>query len=141
VQPWWIVTLLLVCFIGTAMDFARLHEVVPPAARRVWSWLIGLKLLVFATLAVVHPKFFVAIVAYALSLLAWLAATVVLRRPWRGPMLAAIGLSFAGAVVQQLHLSPAPAFNHNDLYHVIQAVALYGFYRAARMMSAPASSA
>jgi hypothetical protein len=45
-------------------------------------------------------------------------------------MLAAIGLSVIAALVQQLQVSPSLQFNHNDLYHVIQAFALGGFYRA-----------
>ena len=46
-------------------------------------------------------------------------------------VLAAIALSIVAALVQQLHLAPAPWFNHNDLYHLIQALGLVAFYRAA----------
>ena len=65
----------------------------------------------------------------------WLAWR--LRRPWRGWMLAGIGLSIIAALVQQLGWAPAPHFNHNDLYHVIQALALGGFYRAGRKFAGP----
>lgn len=41
------------------------------------------------------------------------------------------------AAVQQLHVSPTAAFNHNDLYHVLQLLALFGFYRAAQRFTGP----
>jgi hypothetical protein len=41
-------------------------------------------------------------------------------------------LSIAGAVLQQSRLGVHPVwFNHNDLYHVVQAVALWLLQRAA----------
>jgi hypothetical protein len=42
-------------------------------------------------------------------------------------------VSIAGLVVQQAKLAPHVSFNHNDLYHCIQAAALYCFYRGARV--------
>jgi hypothetical protein len=41
------------------------------------------------------------------------------------------------AVAQQMRWDPAPTFNHNDLYHVIQALALNLFYRAATIFAGP----
>lgn len=40
-------------------------------------------------------------------------------------------VSLVGASVQILTVSPAPWFNQNDLYHIIQMVALYLFFRGA----------
>jgi hypothetical protein len=54
-------------------------------------------------------------------------------------MLSAIALSIVAALVQQMHWAPAVAFNHNDLYHVIQAVALALFYRAGDTFAGPAT--
>jgi len=54
------------------------------------------------------------------------------RRPWRRWMLAGVGLSIAAAVVQQMHWGFSPRFNHNDVYHLIQAFALIAFYCAGR---------
>jgi len=42
-------------------------------------------------------------------------------------------LSVAGLVVQQGHVSIHPSFNHNDLFHSVQIVALFCFYRGAKM--------
>jgi len=42
-------------------------------------------------------------------------------------------VSIGGLVIQQGHLSIAANFNHNDLFHCIQIVGLYCFYRGARL--------
>ena len=42
-------------------------------------------------------------------------------------------VSVGGLVIQQGHLSIAENFNHNDLFHCVEIVALYCFFRGARM--------
>jgi hypothetical protein len=49
---------------------------------------------------------------------------------WLG---AGLSLSVVGLVVQQGHVSIHPSFNHNDLFHCVQIVALCCFYYGARM--------
>ncbi|MPZ29497.1 MAG: hypothetical protein GEV13_00610 [Rhodospirillales bacterium] len=134
-SSWWFVTLLVVCAVSLAMDFGLVHVAVPAARRRHWSVAVSLKFVAFGIVAIMHPVFLVAIIDYGLSLMAWTVAALVLRRPWRGWMLVGIGLSIVAAVVQQMDWEILAHFNYNDLYHVIQAVALYGFYRAARGLS------
>jgi hypothetical protein len=46
-------------------------------------------------------------------------------------LMAGFTVSLLGATVQILTVSPAPWFNQNDLYHVIQMVALYLLFRGA----------
>jgi hypothetical protein len=46
---------------------------------------------------------------------------------------AGLVVSLGGLVIQQGHLSLHPSFNHNDLFHCVQIVALYCFFRGARM--------
>lgn len=67
-----------------------------------------------------------------LGLHRWLA-----RRPGAGWLLAAVSVSFAGALVQYSRLAFHRHFNHNDLFHVVQMLALYLFYRAARRWLEP----
>jgi hypothetical protein len=43
-----------------------------------------------------------------------------------------VGLFAAGAVIQQAGLSPHPAFNHNDLFHVVQILGNACFFLSAR---------
>jgi hypothetical protein len=131
------VTLIILSFVSAALALGLMHELASP---RQQSWirpLIILKLVVFVGLALVKPVFLFAIIDYGTALLAWIVAALITRRPWRGWMLAAIGLSFVAAAVQQLRISPSPHFNHNDLYHAIQAFALIAFYHAGKRLGEP----
>ena len=134
---WWLVTLLIICLLSVAMAMSLLHEVAPAGRQRPWPGLIAFKFTAFAGATILHPFFSVVIIDYGLTLLAWAGAAVWLRRPWSGWMLAGIGLSVIAALIQQFGWAPSPHFNHNDLYHVIQALALGGFYRAGLKFAGP----
>jgi hypothetical protein len=51
-----------------------------------------------------------------------------------GFILTAVLLSFAGAGIQSSNVQLHKNFNHNDIYHVIQMVAMYFFYRAGKLL-------
>lgn len=135
-EGWWIATLLIINLVSAAMALSLLHELRPAGRRHLWPWLIAVKFALFAVVAIVLQKFVVAIIDYGLVMLAWASAALLLRRTWSGWMLAAIGLSVGAALVQQMGWAPSPSFNHNDLYHVIQALALVCFYAAGCRFSA-----
>ena len=86
---------------------------------------------------VLHPDFRYVVYDYAgtlvglLALAAWLARR---GRPGAPAIAAGVAVSVAGALVQRSGLGPSPAFNHNDLFHVIQAAGLYLYYRAGRRL-------
>jgi hypothetical protein len=132
---WWGLTLLTLSLVSACLAMSLMHEMAPV---RLHGWIrtaIVVKLVLFAGLAVLSPRFLVAIVDYGTTLLTWLVAAVLARhRPWRGWMLAGIALSAIAAAVQQLRLAPSVHFNHNDLYHVVQGVAFIAFYRAGRLL-------
>jgi|CXWL01.1.fsa_nt_gi hypothetical protein len=134
-SAWWLITLWIISLLSAGMAMILLHELAPAGNQRLWRGLIGLKLALFAAVAVMQPVFVVVIIDYGLTMLAWIVTIVWLRRSWSGWMLAGIGLSVIAALVQQLRWAPSPHFNHNDLYHVIQALALGAFYRAAGKFS------
>ena len=138
VSSWWRVTLLIVCVVSLAMDCSLLHTALPAGRQRPWFAAVILKFAIFALAAIVLMDFVVVIVAYGLSLIAWAFAAALLRRPWSGWMLAGIGSSIVAAVIQQMRWDISSSFDHDDLYHVIQALGFYGFYRAARRLSPPA---
>ena len=135
-EGWWIVVLLIICFTSAAMALGLLHELRPAGRRHLWQRLIAVKFALFAVAVIILQKFVVVIIDYGLVMLAWAVAAVMLRRAWSGWMLAGIGLSVGAALVQQLGWAPARHFNHNDLYHVIQALALICFYAAGRRFTA-----
>ncbi|MEO6567244.1 MAG: hypothetical protein ABIO94_00665, partial [Opitutaceae bacterium] len=86
-----------------------------------------------------HPVFLSAIIDYGSAMLFVLIVEV---NAWRKSsagharwIVAGILASVIGAAVQQLRWAPHPRFNHNDLYHVIQMLGLWLFYRGARLLS------
>lgn len=131
---WWIATLFIISMTAAAMALSLLHALVPPAGQRRWLVVIAFKLAAFGGVVLAHPHFVVVIIDYGLVLVLWAVAALWGRRPWRGWMLAGIGLSVGAAMVQQMRWGFAPRFNHNDVYHVIQACALIAFYRAGRKL-------
>jgi hypothetical protein len=133
-NAWWKITLWVIDLVSAALAMNLVCEVIPPERRRGPVIAVAGKFLLFAAIAAWHSRFIVAIADYGTTLIAWLVATIALRRAWRGAMSAGLALSVIAAVVQQLRWAPTPRFNHNDLYHVIQAGALVAFYRAGRRM-------
>jgi hypothetical protein len=138
-HAWWVVTLWIIVALAAALELSLVDEIVPPDRQRFWRAAVAAKFSFFAVLAPVRPVFAVAIAAYGPSLLAWISAAARLRRPWRRWIFGAVALSVIAAVAQQLRWAPAAWFNHNDLYHVIQAVALIAFYRAGRLFHGTAN--
>lgn len=131
---WWKLTLIILSLVSAALALSLMHEVAPLRRQSLVRSTIVLKLAVFVTLALVKPVFLFAIIDYGTALIAWIVAALVTRRIWSPWMLTAIGLSFVAAAVQQLRLAPSVHFNHNDLYHVIQAFAFLAFHRGGRLL-------
>ena len=132
---WWWFTLLTLMLVSAALAHSLTLELTSGSGQPFVRAAILFKLVSFAAFAVNKPLFLVAIVDYGITLLAWLVAALAGHRPWKRDMLTAIALSGIAAAVQQLQLAPSHVFNHNDLYHVIQAFALMAFYRAGRRLS------
>ena len=123
----WRLTLFTLNLLSATMGAAFVIAIVPAAHRRTGFALVGAKLIAAVAVTSLWPVFRAVIVDYGSVLLAWGIAAALRRRGW---LLAAIGLSIVAAVVQQSALRWG-ALNHNDLYHVIQAVAFGCFYRGA----------
>ena len=108
----------------------------PGPRRRVLIGLCALKLAVYLAWVVRYPQFRYA--AYDAAPVGLLVLAFLLRwwgkerSPAAAHGVAGMLLSIAGAVLQQSRLGIHPVwFNHNDLYHVVQAVALWLLQRAA----------
>jgi hypothetical protein len=108
---------------------------VPRRLRAALLLVLGLRFLVFVLLSWGRDFTFVmGDIAITLLLLLGLGlfCTLVRRRPFGPFLLLGVLVSFLGAYVQTQRLAPHPFFNHNDLFHVVQMLGLYLFYRAAR---------
>jgi len=115
--------------------------IVPKHFRAVVLLLLGTRFVVFLLLAWGRDFGFVmGDIALTLLLLLGLGLffTLVRRRPFAPWLLLGVLVSFVGALAQTERLSPHPFFNHNDLFHVVQMLGLYLFYRAARALPSEA---
>ena len=106
--------------------------------RRLGNWLIvvaAVKLAGYLYWTTIRPEFSLAVYDYVPNMLAVLVMGVMLKKRRRDPagfwLAAGVVVSFFAAAVQLSGLTLAENFNHNDLYHVIQLVALVLFYRGA----------
>ena len=129
-------TALAGCAIGARLLFARNR------ADRAISIAGGLVGVYAGTILFVSDAFWVAVVGYlpaaALLFVAFLTATVRERTSWARLGAWGLALSFLGAAVQQLRIGLHPVyFNHNALYHLVQAVALALVFSACRDLLAP----
>ena len=87
------------------------------------------KLVVHLTWMTTHDDFLWVVADYGITLM--LVGFVHPAKKW---VLASIAVSILGALVQQLRLTIHPYwFDYNDVYHVIQMVALWMLYRAGRI--------
>lgn len=127
---WWKSVLIFVCATGFCMTVTLIREIVLQSRQRAWNGIIIAKFLLAVAVVISYPKFLIAMVDYGLAMVAWAVAALWLRRAWSGWMLAAVGFSAIAGWVQQSRSGISIHFNHNDLYHLIQALALIGFYRA-----------
>jgi hypothetical protein len=99
------------------------------------------RLALFVALIQWRPEFRYVVYDYAVTLLALAAFALYLSRRGRdgaGWLAAGVALSFAGALVQRAGLTLHRHFNHNDLFHVLQTIGIYLYYRAGALLSAPA---
>lgn len=115
--------------VGTSKGYAR---------RTGQMWLARLAFVLagfFAVLGLFKPDFIYLIIDYGVSLAVVLYLSVRRRRlPASSWLIAGVSVSIVGAMVQMARLAPAPWFNHNDLYHLIQILGLYLFYRGALLL-------
>jgi len=129
----WKATQYVLGLTGLAMMAAAVTAFVPVSVAR---WLIIASVAKFALHAAAvwrRDDYAVVVVDYGVSMMAVaaLAAAGWARgdapaAPW---LVGGVAVSAAAAAVQLKQVAPHPRFNHNDLYHVIQVVALYLFYR------------
>jgi hypothetical protein len=101
--------------------------------QRVLLVLVLVKLAVYCWWMAAHDDFLFVIYDYGSALLltmvvAWVSKTggMTAALPWLN---AGAAVAVVAALIQALRIAPHPRFNHNDLFHVVQMVALYLLYR------------
>ena len=89
------------------------------------------KLLVYAGWMLFHDQFIYVVIDTALAFV--VVAPLHLWK-WNGAILAGVALSVVAGLVQASGFKPHEHFNHNDLYHAIQIVALVLLYHGAKRL-------
>lgn len=91
----------------------------------------AIKLLLYIVWMMFHDEFIYVVLDTGIALI--VVAAIHLRK-WNGPMLAGVALSVAAGAVQASGWKLHEHFNHNDLYHVIQAIAVLLLYQGAKRL-------
>jgi hypothetical protein len=108
------------------------------SARSALLVLAAVKLVVFVYRVTRRPEFRIAAADYGIALAILLAGAVYEMIAGGAPgmtwLIAGVLVSLVAGVVQARKLALHRQFNHNDLYHVIQMVALYTFYRGGALL-------
>ncbi|MCC6778681.1 MAG: hypothetical protein IT537_18980 [Hyphomicrobiales bacterium] len=139
----WIASLAAIGIAAFACWVAGADLILPPAGRRVVTWLAAILLVAYlATIVWVSSSFSVAIAGYAPAMTFLLIAFAIAwhRRPTAAHLagVASMVLSFVAAAVQELRLGLHPVyFSHSALYHLIQAIAFLLLFLAARATRPP----
>jgi hypothetical protein len=105
---------------------------------QAWAWgAIGLKSALYLSWTAFHPNFVYIIVDYLSAMLLILLLQIratdrqIKGRNSSAWIVAGVLGSLVAAGVQGIGFKGAEYFNQNDLYHLVQMVALYFFYRGA----------
>lgn len=96
---------------------------------RAFAAIATIKLVAYCSWMISHDGFEWVIADYGVTLLLVGIAALLRRDGSASWIWGSIALSVAGALVQRSGLTLHRHFNHNDLYHVIQLVALWLLYR------------
>ena len=128
--------------IGVA-SWSMFSAVIVATSQRPWrQWLlvaVAVKFLLFATWMTTHSEFRFVIFDYGSAMIAILIAQV---HGWLGRrdqsaawITTGVIVGFFAALIQLSGFAIHRQFNHNDLFHVIQAVSFYLFYRGGRRLT------
>ena len=127
----WKATVLSVGVASFAMVAGSTFATLSGRARDAVLWLAGLKLIAYWWWMLGRDDFIYVVLDTGIALL--VVAALHLWR-WNGPILAGVGLSVLAGLAQASGFALHPHFNHNDLYHVIQTLAVVLLYQGAKRL-------
>ena len=133
----WRAVMLAIGVVSLAAWAIGARLIFPARTAQVVAIIMALAFAGYTAFVLSHTRsYVVAIIAYLPAALFLLGAFLRRRRsptPHLGSGIAGLLLTLVAAVVQQLGFDLHPVwFNHNALYHLIQALGLWLIYRAAR---------
>ena len=134
-QALWRLTLALAAGSSFALMRALALQWLGTARRAAWIRVALGKLAIVLAIGLSYPAFSVVVADFGATMLFAAGAGAVGRG--RHPraflwLTAGVLLFGVGALIQQARLAPHPAFNHNDLFHVIQLLGNTSLFASAR---------
>lgn len=134
----WRAALFMTGFVGTGTVAAVAFFAARGSTRTAILVFAALKLVIYMIKVARRPDFRVAAADYGGALAILLAGAVYALVRWQMPgaswLIAGVAVSLVAGVVQARRLALHRHFNHNDLFHLIQMVALYMFYRGGAVL-------
>jgi len=135
-EPLWLPTVMVIGVASAAMLAGSAFATTRGALRRFLVALALVKLALFWAWVWRDDRF---IWVVADTGLAFVLVALLHAMRWRsrgsGAILAGVALSVAAGLVQASGLDLHRHFNHNDLYHLIQMVAIVAYYRGVRQLA------
>lgn len=131
----WLATLYATGVMSFCFVLGMVKATLAPSWHVPIALLLAARLLAYLIWVTSEPDFIFVIVDYGIAML--LVLGLISLSSWRRPMgnegyfLAAIVVTGIGATVQASGFTLHEHFNNNDLYHVIQLLSFYLFYRGA----------
>lgn len=127
----WKATVLSVGVASFGMVAGSAYAVFRARARTLVVTAALAKLLVYSGWMLLHDQFIYVVIDTAI---AFIVVAALHLWKWNGPMLAGVALSVVAGLVQASGFRLHEHFNHNDLYHAIQIVALVLLYQGAKRL-------
>ena len=133
----WRLTYVTVGIANFCVLYGAALAAVPRRLLRATVVVLLARLLVVAAALIVVAQFRYVLYDYAFTLVGLLALAAALgaqRRPGGGWVVAGVAASAIGAVVQLTRVGQGRVFNHNDLFHVVQAIGIALYARGGRAL-------
>ena len=127
----WKATTLTVGVASFGMVAGSAHAALQGTARKLVMTAALAKLVVYCGWMLVHDQFIYVVIDTGI---AFLVVAALHLWKWNGPILAGVAVSIIAGLVQASGFKLHQHFNHNDLYHVIQIVAVVLLYRGAKRL-------
>lgn len=130
----WLTTYLALGLTNLAFLAGLVRALLPGSAQRLALTALVVRCALFSALLLILPSPRLVIADSVISIVLILALSLYSLRTARDGasswLLAGLGVSAAGALLQVLRVGPVGPFNHNDLFHVVQMGGLWLFYKA-----------
>ncbi len=134
----WKITLLIIGFSNFFMLAGSLFSTTSKNVCRSLLILSAAKLFIYSGWILYHDEFLTVILdsAASMGVITVLHGLAIVRDRDLGSkwIIGGVCISIVASIIQASHFAIASGFNHNDLYHVIQIIAVSLFYQGARRL-------